>query len=147
MNRINLIYHLLKNFKNSYIAINFSIKNIINVFGFSIFFNLKYSFTDKLNIIYKIIYIMIFSKKPIYGNRMIKILSDTKILVNSHIEDTKYAGNMRLFEGTGSGCMILSDKKYGLDKLFSINKEIVTYKNTQDMINKNYGQKNRYKRR
>ena len=136
VNRINLIYHLLKNFKNSYIAINFSIKNIINFFGFAIFFNLRCTFSEKLNIIFKTIYIIIFSKKPVYGNQMLEILSNTKILINSHIEDTKYAGNMRLFEGTGMGCMVLTDKKRSLNKLFSPKQEIVIYHSITDMINK-----------
>ena len=135
-NRINFIYHLLKNFKNSYIAINFSMMNIFHILKLFMFSNSKLSLIEKLNIIFKLVYIMINSRKTVYGNKMLKILSNTKILVNSHIEDTKYAGNMRLFEGTGSGCMILTDKKYGLNKLFSTNKEIITYKNTQDMIYK-----------
>ena len=65
---------------------------------------------------------------------MIKILHKTKILINSHIEDTKYAGNMRLFEGTGSGTLVLTDKKIGLNALFDVNKEIVVYKNISDLI-------------
>ena len=135
-NRINLIYYLLKNFRNSYIAINFSLLNVFHVLTLFMFSSSKFKLIEKLDIIFKLLFIMINSKKTVYGNKMLKILSNTKILVNSHIEDTKYAGNMRLFEGTGSGCLILTDKKYGLNRLFSINKEIVTYRNTHDLISK-----------
>ena len=135
-NRINLIYYLLKNFRNSYIAINFSLLNVFHVLTLFMFSSSKFKLIEKLDIIFKLLFIMINSKKTVYGKKMLKILSNTKILVNSHIEDTKYAGNMRLFEGTGSGCLILTDKKYGLNRLFSINKEIVTYRNTHDLISK-----------
>ena len=67
---------------------------------------------------------------------MLKILSKSKIMVNSHIENTKYAGNMRLFEGTAMGCLVFSDKKIGLDKLFNINKEILTYDNIENLLEK-----------
>ena len=29
---------------------------------------------------------------------MLKLLARSKLLINSHIENTKFAGNMRLFE-------------------------------------------------
>ena len=37
------------------------------------------------------------------------------VLINSHIENTKFAGNMRLFEGTGMGCLVVTDNKIGLE--------------------------------
>ena len=52
-----------------------------------------------------------FSKKPLFGKDMLKILRKSKILINKHIEDTEYANNMRLFEATGSGTMLLTDYK------------------------------------
>ena len=54
INRVNLIFYLLKSFKNSYIAINFSFKNIFQIIYF--FFNTKHklSIFKKLNLIYKI---------------------------------------------------------------------------------------------
>lgn len=136
INRINLIFNLLKGFKNSYIAINFSLKNICQIIFF--FFNtkIKLSIIEKLNLIYKIIYIYKNCKKPIYGKKMINILSKSKILINTHIEDTKYAGNMRLFEGTAAGCMVITDNKLGLKELFIPNKEIVTYNNINQLLKK-----------
>ena len=74
---------------------------------------------------------------------MINILSKSKILINTHIEDTKYAGNMRLFEGTAAGCMVITDNKLGLKKLFIPKKEVVIYNNVNDLFKKiNYFLKN-----
>jgi len=67
---------------------------------------------------------------------MFQILKKSKILINSHIEDTKYAGNMRLFEGTALGCLVLTDKKLGLNKLFKLNEEIIVYNNLNHLIKK-----------
>ena len=67
---------------------------------------------------------------------MYEILSKTKILLNTHIGDTEYAGNMRLFEGTGHGCMVITDYKKGLENLFEIGKELETFDSKIDLINK-----------
>lgn len=143
LNRINLIFNLLKNFKNSYIAINFSLSNFIHVIKLFVFSGLNFSLIEKIKIIQKLIYILVNSKKTVYGSKMLNILSNSKIIVNSHIEDSKYAGNMRLFEGTGMGCMVLTDNKKGLSDIFKINREIITYNDLPDMIFKiNYYLKN-----
>ena len=134
--RVDIIYELLKNFKNNYVAINvskyffieliyFIFKSILSI---KIFYNLK--------TVYKIFYIYIFSKKPIYGYEMYQVLNRTKILINKHIEDTEYAGNMRLFEATGSGCLLLTDNKKNLDQFFEINKDVVIFDDKNDLINK-----------
>ena len=67
---------------------------------------------------------------------MYSVLSKSKILVNQHIEDTDYAGNMRLFEGTGSGCLMITDHKKELEKLFIIDEEVITYKNSDELFKK-----------
>ena len=136
INRVNLIFKLLKNYKNNYIAINFPLKNFFHFFNYLIKSKTILSIKKTICLLYKIFYIYFKSKKPIYGNEMLEILSKSKIMVNSHIENTKYAGNMRLFEGTAMGCLVFSDKKIGLNKLFNINKEILTYDNIENLLEK-----------
>ncbi len=133
-NRINLIYELLRNFKNSYIAVNFPIKNFVHLIIYLFDSKLIFSFKKTINLLNKIFYIYLKSKKPIYGKEMLKILGNSKILVNSHIENTKHAGNMRLFEGTAMGCLVLTDKKNGLKEIFCINKEIITYSTVNNLL-------------
>lgn len=63
-----------------------------------------------------------------WGLDMYKILSKTKISLNRHIDvSLNNANNMRLFEATGMGSLLLTDKKDNLNQLFEIDKEIVTY--------------------
>ena len=133
-NRINLIYELLRNFKNSYIAVNFPIKNFVHLIIYLFNSKLIFSLKKTINLLNKIFYIYFKSKKPIYGKEMLKILGNSKILVNSHIENTKYAGNMRLFEGTAMGCLVLTDEKNGLNEIFRIDKEVITYSSVSNLL-------------
>ena len=126
----------MKNFKNSFIAINFSKKLLLTLL-FRFFRSIyKFQIFSEIIFIYKIIYIYFFSKKPVFGQQMFDIISDSKILVNTHIDDTEYAGNMRLFEGTGLGCLVLTDIKKELNNLFKIGKEIDVFENEKELIEK-----------
>ena len=135
LKRIEIIYDLLKKFDNRFIAINFSNYFFIHLIIFIMKSLLNKDFYKK-NLLYKLMFIYFCSNKPIFGTSMFKIFNKSKILVNMHIEDTKYAGNMRLFEGTGSGCLVLTDKKKDLKKLFKLNHELVAYKDKNALIAK-----------
>ena len=134
--RINIIYNLIKNFDKSYIAINFSKLFMLDFLMFILNSIIKLNFFKNIKIFYKIIYIFIFSKKPIFGKNMFDVLKNTKILINKHIEDTEYAGNMRLFEGTGLGCLLITDYKKDLEKLFKIDDDIVIYDSEKQIFEK-----------
>ena len=134
--RINMIYNLIKNYEKSYIAINFSKLFILDFLVFIFSSIVKLKFFKNIKLFYKIVYIFIFSKKPTFGKHMFNILRNTKILVNKHIEDTTYAGNMRLFEGTGLGCLLITDYKKGLEKLFEIENDVIVYKNDNQIYEK-----------
>jgi len=135
-NRVELIYGLIKNFKNSFIAINFSKYFALEFLVFFIRSMIKIDFIKDSKIFYKILFIYFFSKKPVFGKNMYSVLRKSKILVNQHIKDTDYAGNMRLFEGTGSGCLMITDHKKELEKLFIIDEEVITYKNSDELFKK-----------
>ncbi len=63
-----------------------------------------------------------------WGLNMYKILGRSRISFNRHINVSEnYANNMRLYEATGMGSLLLTDKKDNLNKLFEIDREIVTY--------------------
>ena len=134
--RVNLIYELIKNFRNTFIAINFSKNLIFTLIIRFITSFFKFKLFKEINFLYKLIYIYFSCKKPIFGIAMYNLVSKSKILVNTHIDDTEYAGNMRLFEGTGLGCLVLTDKKKDLDKLFNIGQEIDVYENVKDLVEK-----------
>ncbi len=72
-----------------------------------------------------------------WGLEMYKILSRSKIVINRHISTSEdYANNMRLYESTGMGSTLITDDKTNLGELFEINKEVVSYTNSQDLIAK-----------
>jgi len=72
-----------------------------------------------------------------WGLDMYKILSRTRISLNRHIDvSLNNANNMRLFEATGMGSLLLTDKKDNLNQLFEIDKEIVTYSCKEEALEK-----------
>lgn len=72
-----------------------------------------------------------------WGLDMYKILSQSRIVINRHIQASDgYANNMRLYESTGMGSLLITDDKKNISDLFVVGKEIITYKNTSDLIKK-----------
>ena len=72
-----------------------------------------------------------------WGLDMYNILAQSKIVINRHSSAAKhYANNMRLFEATGMGALLLTDYKKNTKDFFKIDKEIVEYKNSDDLISK-----------
>lgn len=74
---------------------------------------------------------------PVFGIDQLKLLSKSRIVFNNHLDDAKAcAGNIRLFEVTGSGSCLLTDWKQNINELFVPGEEIVTYKSEDDCIDK-----------
>jgi len=72
-----------------------------------------------------------------WGLNMYKVLAKSKIVINRHIKVADgYANNMRLYEATGMGAMLITDKKKNLGKLFKVGKEILAYRNSEDLTRK-----------
>jgi len=76
-------------------------------------------------------------REPVFGLEMYNLLKNSNITLNVHGDGAKnFAGNMRLFEATGVGSCLLTDKKDNLHELFDINNEIVVYDGIDDCIEK-----------
>jgi len=74
---------------------------------------------------------------PIWGKEMYKILAQSKITINRHIDIAKnYAANMRLYETTGIGTMLITEMKDNLGEIFEIGKEVETYNSSEELIEK-----------
>lgn len=70
---------------------------------------------------------------PAYGCTSYQILSDSKITINCHINIAgQFADNMRLFEATGMGTMLITDWKVNLHKMFELGKEVITYRTAEE---------------
>ena len=63
-------------------------------------------------------------------------LSSYKICINTHLDNDDFSGNMRLFEGTGLGCCVLTNNNKDINNFFDEDKEIITYKNHQEAFEK-----------
>ncbi len=80
-------------------------------------------------------------KKTFHGNAwgrdMYEIYARSKIVVNRHINVSEnYANNMRMFEATGMGALLITEDKPNMKDFFEVGKEVITYKNNDDLIDK-----------
>jgi hypothetical protein len=76
-------------------------------------------------------------KGQAWGIQMYQLLRRARITLNSHINIAEnYANNMRLFEATGCGTLLLTDAKENLETLFVIDQEVVAYKSVADCLEK-----------
>ncbi len=66
---------------------------------------------------------------PAWGREMYRILGRTRIALNHHIAIAgPYANNMRLYEATGMGAMLLTDWKENLHEMFEPGREVAAYR-------------------
>jgi spore maturation protein CgeB len=72
-----------------------------------------------------------------WGIDMYRVLAGSRIALNRHIAASEgHANNMRLFEATGAGTMLLTDERLDLDQLFEPGRELVTYAGADDLVEK-----------
>lgn len=68
-----------------------------------------------------------------WGMQMYRILAESKISLNRHIDHSqRFANNMRLFETTGVGTLLVTDWKENLSEMFEVGKEVVAYRTPQE---------------
>lgn len=69
----------------------------------------------------------------VWGMDMYRALARSRITLNRHINVAEnYANNMRLYEATGVGALLLTDRKDNLGDLFEIGKEVVAYSSAEE---------------
>ncbi|OGQ92975.1 MAG: hypothetical protein A2253_08340 [Deltaproteobacteria bacterium RIFOXYA2_FULL_55_11] len=68
-----------------------------------------------------------------WGIEMYQILYNSKMTLNHHIGVAEsYANNMRLFEATGVGSLLVTDWKTNLAEMFKEGEEVVTYRTPEE---------------
>jgi len=68
-----------------------------------------------------------------WGIKMYQILYDSKITLNIHVDLAgQYANNMRLFEATGVGALLVTDMKRNLHEMFEVGKEVVAFRTPEE---------------
>jgi len=59
---------------------------------------------------------------------MYEVLRRSRVTINRHINVAgEYANNMRLFEATGVGSLLITDRKVNLGEYFEVGKEVLAY--------------------
>ncbi|MGE3316129.1 MAG: glycosyltransferase [Planctomycetaceae bacterium] len=72
---------------------------------------------------------------PAWGVEMYRIHRRSRISLNHHIGlSGEFANNMRLYESTGTGTLLLTDLKTNLGDLFEIGREVAAYESVDDCI-------------
>jgi spore maturation protein CgeB len=73
----------------------------------------------------------------VWGMEMYRTLARSKICINVHIDVAAgLAGNMRMFEVTGAGSLLLTENASNLQDLFEPNQEVAVYSSTDELIEK-----------
>ncbi len=72
-----------------------------------------------------------------WGLDMYRVLARAKISLNRHIEAAEgFANNMRLFESTGVGSLLITEAAQNLHDLFEPGREVVTYASESELVEK-----------
>jgi len=72
---------------------------------------------------------------PAWGLSMYDVYLRSKIVINRHGEVARdYANNMRMYEATGCGALLLTEAKTNLHHLFNLTTEIVPYQSISHAI-------------
>ncbi len=71
----------------------------------------------------------------VWGLDMYRALARSRVTLNRHINVAEnHANNMRLYEATGVGTLLLTDRKDNLGELFEVGKEVVTYSSPEEAV-------------
>jgi hypothetical protein len=70
-----------------------------------------------------------------WGLDMLRLLASARIAVNRHIDVAEdNANNMRLYEATGVGSLLLTDAKRNLGELFDVGREAIAYRDEDELV-------------
>jgi spore maturation protein CgeB len=70
-----------------------------------------------------------------WGLEMYGLLRSARIVLNRHIAEAgRFANNMRLYEATGVGALLLTDAKENVGDLFVEGREVVAYESVDDLV-------------
>jgi spore maturation protein CgeB len=67
-----------------------------------------------------------------WGRDMFQVLRNSLVTLNHHGEIPPFANNLRLFEATGVGTLLITDWKENLKEMFEPGKEVVTYRTSEE---------------
>jgi spore maturation protein CgeB len=72
-----------------------------------------------------------------WGLAMYEVFARSRIALNRHIDLADgYANNMRLYEATGVGALLVTEASRNLADLFEPGREVVTYQSEDELVEK-----------
>lgn len=78
-----------------------------------------------------------FNHEPVWALDAHRTIKQSKICINAEIDlASKEAGNMRLFEVTGTGSFLLTEDHPNISNYFKVGEELETFTNPDELINK-----------
>jgi spore maturation protein CgeB len=72
----------------------------------------------------------------VFGMDMYQLLYDNLIQLNIHGDGTQQAGNIRLYEATGVGTLLLTDWKENINEIFIPDEEVIVFKDQNEALKK-----------
>lgn len=75
-------------------------------------------------------------RPAVWGRDMYQVLRRSLVTLNHHGDVAPYANNMRLYEATGMGALLITDYKDNLHEMFELEKEVVTYRSAEEGVDK-----------
>ena len=74
---------------------------------------------------------------PVFGRDVLRLNASAKIILNAHVDSANgLAGNIRMFEVTAMGALLMTDASPNVAGLFQPGSEIVTYEHAADAVDK-----------
>jgi len=67
-----------------------------------------------------------------WGLKMYQVMYRSAMTLNTHGDRAAYAGNMRLFEATGVGTLLVTDWQENLHEIFEPGKEVIAYRTPEE---------------
>lgn len=103
------------------------LESIAEEFGeqFNLFTHTDYALTPILKEAYK---------GEVFGKDHIKTLALSKISINHHGDILPWAHNIRLYEATAAGSLLITDELPGLRNLFEVGREVAAYSSIHECI-------------
>jgi spore maturation protein CgeB len=70
---------------------------------------------------------------PAWGRKMYEVMARSLMTVNTHGRIAgEDANNLRLYEATGAGALLITDARRNMNQLFDVGAQVVTYRDTAD---------------
>ena len=70
-----------------------------------------------------------------WGRQMYGVLCRSRVTINQHIDLADgYSNNMRLYEATGCGALMIVDRGRNLQSIFEPDKEVITYRSAEECV-------------